>query len=216
MLVLAAILVAVVYYAHVIERYLRRRNPVPAESTVTVVHLVLVVMALLVLIVNPFSLFLLLPAAALWPLARRGPWVVSRLPAWAGLIALGIALLYFGLRLNLGFRVWWYFFLLLEDRTIPAGAALLGAAFVAAALHLGHHLHRPVRGRSRPAGGPSTDDHASNGNDKAIPGASPEGDSSRNGLSQTPLWGDDALKPVSPRGGAAPRVRDRPVKAIGR
>jgi hypothetical protein len=147
-LLLAAILVGVVHYAHVIERFLQRRNPVPVPQTVTVVHVALLAISLLVLMVNSFSLFLLLPAAALWPLARRGPWPVSRLPAWGGLLGVAIALIYFGLRLDLGFKVWWYFFLLLENRTIPGGAALLGAAFIAGALHLGHHLHRPVRRRT--------------------------------------------------------------------
>jgi hypothetical protein len=191
MLVLAAILVAVVYYAHVVERFLQRRNPVAVESTVTVVHVVLLAIALLVLVVNPFSLFLLLPAAALWPLARRGPWVVSRLPAWGGLIGLGIALIYFGLRLGLGFKVWWYFFLMLEDRIIPAAAAILGAAFIAGALHLGHHLHRPVRRRPlMPARRGALADAAGTGSVSEGPAAA--------GSGPEPLWGDDGRAPLEP------------------
>ncbi|MBM3148090.1 MAG: hypothetical protein FJ000_09395, partial [Actinobacteria bacterium] len=157
-LLLLAFLVAVVYYAHAVERRLQRRNPVEPRNTVTVVHLVLLATCLLVLLVNAFSLFLILPAAVLWPLARRGPWPVSWAPAWGGLAGLAVALLYFATRFDLGIDVWWYFFLLLEDRTVPVVAALLGAAFVAAALHLGHHMHRPLRRRTaRRAAAPPDD-----------------------------------------------------------
>ena len=45
-----------------------------------VVHVMLLAVALLALLVNPFSLVIVLPAAILWPLARSGPWPVSRLP----------------------------------------------------------------------------------------------------------------------------------------
>lgn len=147
LLFLAGILVAIVYYAHVIERMLLRRTPVPREATVTVVHAVLLAVAFLVLTVNPFSIILVLPAALLWPLARYGPWPVSRFPAWAGLLGIGIATAFFAVHLGLGMKVWWYFFVLLEDRTVPAGAALLGAALIACALHLGHHLHKPLSAR---------------------------------------------------------------------
>ena len=145
---LLALLIAAALYAHAIERRLLRRIKVPEESTVTVVHVVLLAVALLALIVDPFSLIIVLPAAVLWPLARSGPWPVSRLPAWGGLIALVAALIYFAVHVHLGWSVWWYFFLLLENRTVPVGVAVLGVAFVTAAIHLGHHLHRPVRRRT--------------------------------------------------------------------
>ena len=95
------------------------------------------------LLVNPFSLILVVPAALLWPLGRKGPWPVSTLPAWGGLVGLAGAFVYFAVHLSLGWSVWWYFFLLLENHTLPAAMALLGVAFVTAAIHLGHHLHRP-------------------------------------------------------------------------
>jgi len=144
-LFLLALLVGVVFYAHAVERRLQRRTTVEPRNTVTVVHLVLLTTCLLVLLVNAFSLFLILPAAVLWPLARRGAWPASWAPAWGGLVGVVIALLYFATRFDLGIDVWWYFFLLLEDRTVPVMAALLGAAFVAAALHLGHHMHVPLK-----------------------------------------------------------------------
>jgi len=154
-LFLVAILIAVVFYAHAVERRLLRRAPVNVESRVAVVHVVLLVAALLILLVNPFSILLVLPAAVLWPLARRGPWPLSRAPAWAGLTGLLVALLFYALSLDLGANAWWYFFLLVEDRTVPAVAALTGAAIIAGALHLGHHLHDVGAGRWTLKGGPS-------------------------------------------------------------
>ena len=151
---LLALLIAAALYAHAIERRLVRRVAVPAENTVTVVHVVLLAVAVLALLVNPFSLIIVLPAAVLWPLARSGPWPVSRLPAWGGLAALAAVLIYVGVHVHLGWSVWWYFFLLIENRTLPVGMAVLGVAFVTAAIHLGHHLHRPPRRRTarlRPA-----------------------------------------------------------------
>ena len=151
---LLALLVAAALYAHAVERRLLRRMNVPVENTVTVVHVVLLAVAVLALLVNPFSLILVLPAAVLWPLARSGSWPVSRLPAWGGLSGLLAALVYVAVHVHLGWSVWWYFFLLLENRTLPVGVAVLGVAFVTAAIHLGHHLHRPARPRTaqlRPA-----------------------------------------------------------------
>lgn len=146
---LAALLALLVLYAHAIEQRFLRRTPVPPEHTVTVVHYALLALAVLALLVNPFTVVLLLPAAICWPLAKPGPWPVSRLPAWLGLIGLGVALIYFGARLHLGWHVWWYFLLLIENRTVPVGAALAGICFVAAAIHLGHHLCRPSQKRPR-------------------------------------------------------------------
>jgi hypothetical protein len=161
---LLALLVAVALYAHAIERRLIRRVAVPVENTVAAVHMVLLAVAALALLVNPFSLIIVLPAAVLWPLARSGPWPVSRLPAWGGLAALAAALIYVGAQVHLGWSVWWYFFLLIENRTVPVGVAVLGVAFVTAAIHLGHHLHQPRRRRTarlRPAAvGPKKADRA--------------------------------------------------------
>jgi hypothetical protein len=94
--------------------------------------------------INPFSLALILPAALLWPLARPGSWARARLPVWVGLAAVVIAFVYFGVRLHLGWDVWWYFFLLIETRTIPMAAVVLAVVFVAAAALLGHELHSPM------------------------------------------------------------------------
>ena len=160
---LLALLITAALYAHAIERRLIRRVGVPAENTVTVVHVVLLAVAVLALLVDPFSLIIVLPAAVLWPLARSGPWPVSRLPAWGGLAALAAALIYFGFHVDLGWSAWWYFFLLIENRTVPVGVAVLGVAFVTAAIHLGHHLHRPPRRRTaqlRPAAGPENENRA--------------------------------------------------------
>ena len=54
-------------------------------------------------------------------LADRAPgsWPRSALPVWAGLAVVGVSLAYLGVQLHLGWNVWWYFFLLLETRTIP-------------------------------------------------------------------------------------------------
>jgi hypothetical protein len=161
---LLALLITAALYAHAIERRLIRRVDVPVENTVTVVHVVLLAVAALALLVDPFSLIVVLPAAVLWPLARSGPWPVSRLPAWGGLAALAAALIYFGFHVHLGWSAWWYFFLLIENRTVPVGVAILGVAFVTAAIHLGHHLHRPPRrgtARLRPAvAGPENENRA--------------------------------------------------------
>jgi len=146
--VLLVILVGVALYAHAVERKLLRRRRVPREDTVVAIHVVAALLGFLLLLGNPFSVVLVLPAAILWPLARAGPWTRSRLPAWAGLAALAVALVYYALGLNLGVDVWWYFFVLLENGTVPVGAALIGAAFIAAAVHLGHHLH----GQAAPPG----------------------------------------------------------------
>ena len=177
---LLALLVAVALYAHAIERRLIRRVAVPVENTVAAVHVVLLAVAALALLVNPFSLIIVLPAAVLWPLARSGPWPVSRLPAWGGLAALAAALIYVGAQVHLGWSVWWYFFLLIENRTVPVGVAVLGVAFVTAAIHLGHHLHQPRRRRTarlRPAAvGPKKADRATTTGDLGQ-SSSREGDS---------------------------------------
>lgn len=221
-LLLAALLIAVVFYAHAVERRFLRRVPVAVENTVTVVHVVLLVASLLVLFVNPFSVLLLLPAAILWPLARRGPWPVSRAPAWMGLIGIVVALFFFGLQLDLGADVWWYFFLLVEDRTVPAPAALLGAAVIAGALHLGHHLHEGGTGRSVLAGPPGHGRPATEraaGGDAEIPGGTPSERSRApepGGESQTVGNGRAAMRRMA--GGVAPRARlsSRPGRATGR
>jgi len=140
--ILLALFLAVTYhYAMAIEHRLARRRPAAPIAIVTTAHTTLLAMAVVLAALNPFSLVLVLPAAALWPIARPGPWWRSRLPVWAGLALFATAVVYFALRLHLGWTVWWYFFLLLENRTIPALPVLLSIAFVAAAALLGFQLH---------------------------------------------------------------------------
>jgi hypothetical protein len=135
-LLLLAALAVVYWYALVVERSLARRLPIDRESTVFVAHAALASIAVLVLLVNPFSLLLIVPAAVLWPLARPGSWMRSLLPVWAGLAFIVVATLFYAVRLHLGTHVWWYFFLLFENRSVPGSAAVLGLAFVAAAAML--------------------------------------------------------------------------------
>ena len=146
--VLILLFLALAYhYAMAIERRLARRYAADTHAVVAVAHLALLAVAFLMLPINPFSLALVLPAALLWPLARPGPWTRSRLPVWAGLAVVAVALIYFGERLHLGWGVWWYFFLLLETRAIPVGAVIVAVVFVASAALLGHELHSPLTER---------------------------------------------------------------------
>ena len=139
--VLLVLLVLAYVYATAVERRLERRVPTDPRATIFVAHASLVLIALLVLLVNPYSVLLILPAAVLWPLARPGGWARSILPVYAGFAMIVGALVYFAAQLDLGWQVWWYFFLLLENRTIPADVVLLGAVFLSTAGMLAHTLH---------------------------------------------------------------------------
>jgi hypothetical protein len=139
---LVVVLLVAYYYAAAVERRLARRYPVNPRATIFVAHAALVLIGFFVFLVNPFSLLLLIPAAVLWPLARPGRWVRSVLPVWLGLVSVAVAFVFYALRLHLGATVWWYFFVLFENRTIPVSAALLGIAFLAATGMLGSTLHR--------------------------------------------------------------------------
>ena len=140
---LLAVLVLAYVYAVAVERRLRRRLPVRDEATVFVAHAALLLIALFVLLINPYSLLLVAPAAALWPLARTGIWTRSILPVYLGLAAVGGVIVAFASGLELGTDVWWYFFLLFENRTVPVPVALILAVFLATAGMLAHVLHRP-------------------------------------------------------------------------
>ena len=143
--VLILLFLALAYhYAMAIERRLARRYAADTQAVIAITHLALLAVAVLMLPINPFSLALVLPAALLWPLARPRSWTRSRLPVWAGLAVVVVALIYFGDRLHLGWGVWWYFFLLLETRAIPVGAVIVAVVFVASAALLGHELHSPL------------------------------------------------------------------------
>ena len=83
--VLVVLLVLAYVYTTAVERRLERRVPTDPRATIFVAHTSLMLIALLVLLVNPYSLLLVLPAAVLWPLARPGSWTRSILPVYAGL-----------------------------------------------------------------------------------------------------------------------------------
>jgi hypothetical protein len=139
--VLFVLLVLAYAYAVAVERRLERRFATDARATILVSHLVLVLIALLLLLVNPYAVLLVLPAAVLWPLARPGGWMRSLLPVYLGLFMIAIPLLYYAAQLDVGIQVWWYFFLLFENRTIPAGMTLVAVLFFSTAGVLAHTLH---------------------------------------------------------------------------
>jgi len=77
--------------------------------------------------------------------------------------------------------VWWYFFLLAENRTIPATATALGAVFIATAGMLAHTLHgaRPVAAGTTAAGPLQGSPPSSSQGDAALastPARPPRGD----------------------------------------
>jgi Peptidase family M28 len=140
-IVLIALMLLAYAYAVAVERRLARRVATDARATTFVSHLLLVVIALLLLLVDPFAVLLVLPAAVLWPLARPGGWARSIVPVYLGLLMVPVPLVYYALQLDVGWKVWWYFFLLFENRTIPALAVLLAALFFSTAGVLAHTLH---------------------------------------------------------------------------
>jgi len=140
-IVLIALMLLAYAYAVAVERRLERRVATDARATILVSHLLLVVIALLLLLVDPYSVLLVLPAAILWPLARPGGWARSILPVYLGLLMVPVPLIYYALQLDVGWKVWWYFFLLFENRTVPAVAVLLAAIFFSTAGVLAHTLH---------------------------------------------------------------------------
>jgi len=141
-IVLIALMLLAYAYAVAVARRLERRVATDARATIFVSHLLLVVIALLLLLVDPYSVLLVLPGAILWPLARPGGWARSILPVYLGLLMVPVPLIYYALQLDVGWKVWWYFFLLFENRTVPAVAVLLAALFFSTAGVLAHTLHQ--------------------------------------------------------------------------
>lgn len=139
--VLGALLIAAYAYAVAVERRIGRRFPADPRATIFISHAALLLIAVLLLLVNPYSVILAVPAAVLWPLARPGGWARSIVPVYVGLAAIPGVLVYYAAQLEIGWNVWWYFFLLFENRTIPVIAVLLGALFLATAGTLAHTLH---------------------------------------------------------------------------
>jgi len=179
--VLVVVLLFAYAYSTAVERRLARRVRVDQRTTVFVAHAALLLIATAVFFVNPYSLLLVAPAAILWPLARPGPWSRSILPVYLGLGMIAGALVFFALRLGLGLHVWWYFFLLAENRTIPATATALGAVFIATAGMLAHTLHgaRPVAAGTTAAGPLQGSPPSSSQGDAALastPARPPRGD----------------------------------------
>ncbi len=140
-IVLLAVMLVVYAYAVALERRITRRLTIDPRATIFVSHLLLVVIALLLVVVNPYTLVLVLPGAVLWPLARPGGWARSILPVYLGLIMVPVPLVYYAVKLGIGWHVWWYFFLLFENRTVPAAAVLLAVLFFSTAGVLAHTLH---------------------------------------------------------------------------
>jgi hypothetical protein len=139
--IIVVVMVVAYAYAVAVERRIERRFPTDARATILVSHLLLVLIAVLLLLINPYSVLLVLPGAVLWPLARPGGWARSILPVYLGLLMVPVPLIYYALQFDTGWKVWWYFFLLFENRTIPAPAVLLAALFFSTAGVLAHTLH---------------------------------------------------------------------------
>jgi hypothetical protein len=139
--VLVALLILAYAYAVAVERRLARRVVTDARATIFVSHLMLVLIALSALLINPYAVLIVLPAAVLWPLARPGGWARSLVPVYFGLTMVAVPLVYYALRLGTGWKVWWYFFLLLENRTFPVVGVILAALFFSTAGALAHTLH---------------------------------------------------------------------------
>jgi hypothetical protein len=141
-IVILVVLMLLAYaYAVAVERRLERRFATDARATILVSHLLLVLIAVLLLLADPYAVLLVLPGAILWPLARPGGWMRSILPVYLGLVMVPIPLIYYAMQLDVGWNVWWYFFLLFENRTIPASIVLLAVLFFSTAGVLAHTLH---------------------------------------------------------------------------
>ena len=141
MVILVALLVLVYGYAVAVARRLERRVATDPRATIFIAHGFLVLVAVLAMLSDPYAVLLVLPAAVIWPLAKPGGWARSILPAYAGLVMIPVVLVYYAALLGIGAKVWWYFFLLLENRTIPASGVLLGVLFLSTAGILAHTMH---------------------------------------------------------------------------
>ena len=136
----AGILLAVLVIAYIGLRPLERRVPADTLAVVFVTHAGLLVVTAGVWLVNPYAVLFVLPAALLWPLARRGRWVLAVLPVALALAVIPIFLLAYARMLDLGWTIWWYLLLLLATGTIPAALAVLGAFYLGGAGMLEHGL----------------------------------------------------------------------------
>lgn len=144
--VLAILLAAAYLYALAVTRRFQRRVVVDPAATLFIAHAALLVVAGLLLTINPYSVLLVLPAAILWPLARPGKWTDWALPVYLGLLMIPVVLLYHALELDLGWKVWWYFFLLFENGTIPTAAVLIAVVFFSSVALLTQAFRHPEAG----------------------------------------------------------------------
>ncbi len=140
-LILLAVLVVAYVYAVAVERRLKRGVTTDPRATIFAAHAALLAIAVLTLLLNPYAILVVLPAAIFWPLARPGGWARSVLPVYLGLAMLPVALVYYAARLDVGWKIWWYFLVLLENHTIPAIVVLIGAVLFSTAGILAHSLH---------------------------------------------------------------------------
>jgi len=142
---LAAAFALVTVYAAGVERRVGRRLPADARTLTLVAHTALLLVAAGFALLNPYSLLLLLPAALLWPLARPGGWTRSVLPVALGLSMLVVAAVSCAVGAGLGTDVWWYLFVLLETRALPAPAAVLGVLFLSTTVFYARAVHAAPR-----------------------------------------------------------------------
>ncbi len=126
-LIFLLILIGSSVFMGTVERRLKKRVTIDPRALIFVAHGALVGIALVALLVSPYSILLLVPAAVLWPLAKPGEWFRSSLPIFLGLLMIAVVFVYYTLKLDLGLRAWWYLLILLESRVIPISMTLMGA-----------------------------------------------------------------------------------------
>ena len=156
--VLLVLAVIAYRYALVADRRYLRRTVIPREDVVLVAHVVLLAAGLVTFLANPFSLVLFLPAAILWPLAKPGAWQRSLVPVCLGFAAFAAVIFVYAAQLHLGLSSWWYFFVLLENGTVPVPVAVATMALLAAALMLAAALRARPAAAAPPQEPPPPDD----------------------------------------------------------
>jgi hypothetical protein len=140
-----------------------RRRVEPEEELAghTAALLALAVVALLVVVTNPFALLLVLPSLHAWvwlPQARYGPAVLRALVFLLGFAGPVALLVSFAVRFGLGLDAPWYVFALSATGYVPFVGVAIGVAWLAAAAQLaalatGRYAPYPRAGE-RPALGP--------------------------------------------------------------
>ncbi len=147
--VLLALLVLAYAYTVAVEHRIARRVPADPRATIFMAHAVLLAVALLALLIDPYSVLLVLPAAVLWPIGAAGrvgsidPARVPRPYDDPDRAAL--------LRREAGYRHEGVVVLLLlfENRTIPAGVVLVAVVVPLHGRHPRAHAARTGHGAGR-------------------------------------------------------------------